>query len=461
MRKTRSSSNGFFHWLLFLVSKFSNFIRVEQLIIIMVALCLFLYIPMLPCITTTAIGTIVKDEQQLVAPAQENKNAVMTTLTSIRNASSTSDNTTTTTTTTTVYWCAITRTSSQPEGKSFHHFAHAMIPLSLCWSYFVQHNATTNTNTNNNNNKCGFIWDSFVTQKILHRANTDWILTFLEATGCHLQLQEAPPPAEGEGGHLFQHVYTPDNIPRSDELTQAHDWLTHPEHGVLLRNVILQHRGVALPPPPKKTDTTIRIGFLNRHDTRRVLNLEQVMLEVTKQFIKLNIVVDMTWFTSSIPWEEQIRWFASHDIIVGPHGAAMTNCLFLEPYTTTVIELFPKNYFPYQFFGSLVEQVGGRHVAYYSNHGLTHNKGAALNDFRATITNITARQYWRNFNFNVTVDDVVHLLKRDIGRRREQQQAEMTEEELLSNFYGTVKSYKARLKRFMNQSHVVDTINHN
>lgn len=305
---------------------------------------------------------------------------------------------------TTTLWCAASKEGSFPEGKDFHHFPHAMEYMARCWSWFIDQDAFPG--------RCGFSLDRFTEKRLLERANTAWAVTIIEATGCKVRAHE---PVVTNGTN---NMYTPDLSPKSDLL--GHTWVDKPEHAWKLRDLLLQHGGKHVQP---RSNSTIRIGFVDRPDTRRIVNMDELMLNVTKLYD--NVVIDRTWFTSATPMVEQIAWFASHEIIIGAHGAAMTNCLFLQP-GTHIIEIFPKNYFPVDFFGSLITQVGGIHKPLYADHRLPEKKvGKDMRqNLRAGVEayrmisgkSAIARHTWRNLDITIHIPDVVFLLESSLKR---------------------------------------------
>jgi hypothetical protein len=55
-----------------------------------------------------------------------------------------------------------------------------------------------------------------------------------------------------------------------------------------------------------------------------------------------------------LPWEQQVRVSAAHDVMVGVHGNGLTNALWMRP-GSLVLEFFPANvrHYDYQFFAEL------------------------------------------------------------------------------------------------------------
>jgi hypothetical protein len=344
-----------------------------------------------------------------------------------------------------IFWCEASREGSMPEGKSFHHFPHAMIFMGRCWSWFLEKNAYPG--------RCGFLLDAFSHKRLLEKANTDWVVTIFETTGCLVRVVE-PPIANLSS--LHHNYYTPDLWPQNK--LYKHIWVDKPEHAWKLRDLLLQRQQRVLPQRITKiasNSSVVRIGFLDRFETRSIANLDDLVRRVSLRYDR--VVLDKAWFTSTAPMLEQLAWFASHDIIVGAHGAAMTNCMFLQA-GTIVIEIFPMNYFPLDFFGSLITQVAAIHVPLYADGSplvwkdpaatrLNLQEGVAA--FKDNSKRREERHGFRSVNITVRVDDVIYLLDRALKR--------ITGRAVL--FVGTEKydalrkqAYLQRVQNYMNRS---------
>jgi hypothetical protein len=65
--------------------------------------------------------------------------------------------------------------------------------------------------------------------------------------------------------------------------------------------------------------------------------------------------------------KEQAWYFASKDIIISPHGAALTNSIFITP-NTIVLQMYPDGYF-WQSLEPLIEQSGGVALDWHDRNG--------------------------------------------------------------------------------------------
>jgi hypothetical protein len=57
---------------------------------------------------------------------------------------------------------------------------------------------------------------------------------------------------------------------------------------------------------------------------------------------------------AALPWDQQVRMVAAHDVLVGVHGNGLTNALWMRP-GSLVLEFFPHGarHYDYQFFAEL------------------------------------------------------------------------------------------------------------
>jgi capsular polysaccharide biosynthesis protein len=107
-------------------------------------------------------------------------------------------------------------------------------------------------------------------------------------------------------------------------------WAPHQWTGTWLRSMILSSRG-QLPDFPSRK----RRLYISRNDAvgRRVVN----EFDLRKFLIGLGFEVVLL---SGLKVADQAKLFSEAEIVVGPHGAGMTNLLFCEP-GTLVVEAFP------------------------------------------------------------------------------------------------------------------------
>lgn len=107
---------------------------------------------------------------------------------------------------------------------------------------------------------------------------------------------------------------------------------------------------------------------------RKVLNEDQV-IQLLEQYGFETVSMD------GKSLQEQISLFANAEAIVAPHGAALTNLLFIQP-GTKVIELFPYGYVNNCFYA----------LANYANACYFYLQGEPIEQINAKPTNIDEHQ---------------------------------------------------------------------
>ena len=101
------------------------------------------------------------------------------------------------------------------------------------------------------------------------------------------------------------------------------------------------------------------IALLERRGSRNIVNIDEVREALLKRF---GVPVRMLSF-EGLTFGEQVR--ALHDVrlLVAPHGAGLTNLVFLPP-GAALVEIFPLHWRPGLYFDSLAESCGVWHGAY-------------------------------------------------------------------------------------------------
>lgn len=127
----------------------------------------------------------------------------------------------------------------------------------------------------------------------------------------------------------------------------------------------------------------IRIGFIQRRGRRVLTNLEEIRSRAEKDLIhemdgilsasasnpqstsRYELVFSPTVYMEDLSLENQATYFATHHVVLKPHGAGTINAWALHP-GCVVIETFPTNYALIYYFRGLVEQVGGTYLYWYN-----------------------------------------------------------------------------------------------
>lgn len=98
----------------------------------------------------------------------------------------------------------------------------------------------------------------------------------------------------------------------------------------------------------------------------------------------------------------QAKLFNSASVILGPHGAGLSNIAFCNP-DTTIIELYKDHIAP--CFWTISQAMGFRHCVHYCGDQHSNSEAANSESYHITADNR------RKSSFSVSVDDIADLLK--------------------------------------------------
>jgi Glycosyltransferase 61 len=132
----------------------------------------------------------------------------------------------------------------------------------------------------------------------------------------------------------------------------------------------------------------LQIGILQREKSRSITNLPELVTLLEKGIPDANITV-LHIIPPSL--QAQAVWFATKDIIIASHGAALMNCIFILP-RTIVMQLYPPDYF-FQSLESIIESVGGIALDWYEGTDPVYDWHQAVREGRNNVArdaNITA-----------------------------------------------------------------------
>jgi hypothetical protein len=252
------------------------------------------------------------------------------------------------------HWCIISRASgSRTVRYFFHHFAHTVEEILPCWSWFRQTNST---------DRCGFLLVSYGHKNKL-RFNTtsdnSWQQQLVDAMGCQVRVVTPTPDMNlerlvNESTAVFRQIPLRLKQPRPGLIR----YLDRPEDAHALRRLFVN----------ETVDTyyadQLQIGMIQRPNgsERFITNFGDVFQAVRQALPRANIVATQFNYTNV---REQAQWFATKHVIIGAHGAAMANSIFISP-GTIVMQLYPPGYF-WQSLDPLVEQSGGIALDYSSD----------------------------------------------------------------------------------------------
>lgn len=123
--------------------------------------------------------------------------------------------------------------------------------------------------------------------------------------------------------------------------------------------------------PVRDGDKPIVLTFVNRRDTRRLQNQRYLFSKLQKR--NSHIKVQMIDF-AAIPFSEQVRVARETDILVGVHGAGMTQSMFMHQRAGAVVEIQP----------DILDHNGFRNIAVMRGLGYyrTHAKRISPEEWR-------------------------------------------------------------------------------
>ncbi|RYP31567.1 hypothetical protein DL767_005676 [Monosporascus sp. MG133] len=117
-------------------------------------------------------------------------------------------------------------------------------------------------------------------------------------------------------------------------------------------------------PPIRKNDKPIVVTFVNRRETRRLQNQRFLLAELQRRNPRINVrMVDF----AAIPFSEQLRVARETDVLVGTHGAGLTQSLFMRRGAGAVVEIQPEG-LDYNGFRNVAGMLS---LGYYRVHAST------------------------------------------------------------------------------------------
>jgi hypothetical protein len=133
---------------------------------------------------------------------------------------------------------------------------------------------------------------------------------------------------------------------------KANTWFLHPLDAFILASLVTDTLPCDSLP---SAAANISVLIVDRKNDRRILNRDDVHRKITDTIGPQRIGSVNFAFLEGAPFSEQIRMVRESQILLAPHGAAVTNAAFLKP-CSIVIEIYPAMYFWPTFYGSLANQ---------------------------------------------------------------------------------------------------------
>ena len=188
--------------------------------------------------------------------------------------------------------------------------------------------------------------------------------------------------------------YPPKPRPQFEE----HFWVSSPAYAAALRDQVLGQGNT--PPMPMSTASPSSIGLIQRKENRCITNYPGLRDRLVATWPGVYIEEA---YMEGLSFRSQAAFFAKHDVIVAAHGAALTNAVFMR-HGTIVLECFPRNYHPVDYYPGLIRQSGGIYVE-------LHFGKQPSEDFADHSRTFEERQFWRSKSFSIPLEESIALLK--------------------------------------------------
>jgi hypothetical protein len=238
------------------------------------------------------------------------------------------------------HWCIISKQySMKNDPEWFTHFPHASEVILPCWSWFRRQNAEDN---------CGFVLMDGL--KFNDPNPNSWQQQLVTIMGCKVMEMDSALSPDGFPLPATEIQHIP-NLTLIRPRYNQRIYVEKPEDAHALRRLVLPD---SLIEERKGNGKPLQIGLLQRTRSRVITNLDEIQSALQAALPDANITQS---FLLDFSIREQAEFFATQNVIIAAHGAALTNALFITP-GTIVVQLYPKWYF-FQSLDPLIEQVGG------------------------------------------------------------------------------------------------------
>jgi capsular polysaccharide biosynthesis protein len=145
--------------------------------------------------------------------------------------------------------------------------------------------------------------------------------------------------------------------------------------------------------------------FIKRSGKRKILNSNACITTLFKNFGTTYTIIPIDF--SRLGFLQQVRLMNQCAVLIGAHGAGMTNCLFMNP-DTCIIELFPESFF-YDCYRKLCRY---KKIHHYSMNGISEKKPCMnLEEFKKVgIKDFMIRGQMRDVSFTINIDEFLNTV---------------------------------------------------
>lgn len=222
------------------------------------------------------------------------------------------------------------------ETKHFVHFPHTAEQLFPCWSFFREHSTK----------KCAF-WLTTDTSRP-EGMRPGWSPHVIEAMNCTFYRSREPP------------TLGPTSVKMHAGKRVRVFFANESDARTLSRRVLQYYKDLLPPPLSPHPSLQHSIAVVQRNKSRSLGNIEEIQKEIQRRFPEsMFVVASMEDLNHTV---HQAHFWNSHDVIITPHGAAMTNAIFMRP-NAAVVEVYPFEYAP-AIFIELCRKSGIQHFRY-------------------------------------------------------------------------------------------------
>ena len=226
-----------------------------------------------------------------------------------------------------------------------------------------------------------------------------------------------------------QHVFRPDPVDARD----GYRFFWHADHAKELQHRLHQtqtyqnhlnrqsHDNELVTKDNQQELPTLRIGLVNRLQTRRIGNMHRLIQAIRHEYP--HAVIENVTMEDMTPLQ-QFTWWNQQSIVLLPHGAATTNLLFLQA-GSAVIEIFPPHYYWWGFW-KLAQSV---HVRYYGYFPKFTTEAAVVLDHHDNNNSSSGSR--SNLTTPILPTTIIH--KKATRHQQQKQQAVALYQEFLQN----------------------------
>jgi hypothetical protein len=189
-------------------------------------------------------------------------------------------------------------------------------------------------------------------------------------------------------------------------------WFEKPDDAAALRSRLIDRQkevnsskwNESSPSSIEQQQQQLTIAIVNRKGKRRLVNTDNITMALRETYPSARI---QTFYMEDMEPMEQFAFWSQQSIVIAPHGAGMTNSIFLPPgNASAVIEIFPPHYYQHFYFGGLLRSCGVRRYGYY------YNASDPAADWAVYGSTKEQRTLYRSVDLEPPVDDILGLVRK-------------------------------------------------